>query len=89
MRRTECSKIKISQSDFSNLKFGKNCENLKESNVSKDLILILAEYKNGRNMQNLEIVTDRSRVGTNFIFPEFRYERCKILLYTSFYLNGN
>ena len=40
-----------------------------------DWILILAEYKNGRNMQNFQIVTDRRRIGTNFIFQGFIYER--------------
>ena len=32
-------------------------------------------------MQNFKIVTDCRRIGTNFIFQGFRYERCKILLH--------
>ena len=31
-------------------------------------------------MQNFQNVTDRRRIGTNFIFQGFRYERSKILL---------
>ena len=31
MRRTECEKTKISQSDFSNLKLGQKSENLQEN----------------------------------------------------------
>ena len=32
-------------------------------------------------MQNFQIVTDRHRIGTNFIFQVFRYERSEILLH--------
>ena len=32
-------------------------------------------------MQKFQIVTDRRRIGTNFIFQGFRYERSKILLH--------
>ena len=74
-RRTECAKIKISQSDFSNLKFGKKV------NISRDWILILAEYKNGKKMQNFQIVFDRRRIATVFLFQGVRYERSKILLH--------
>ena len=35
--------------------------------MSRDLILISAEYKNGENMQNFQIVTDRWRIGTNLV----------------------
>ena len=41
---------------------------LTEVSISRDLIIILAVYENGRNMQNFQIVTDRRRIGTNFIF---------------------
>ena len=61
-RRTECAKTKISQSDFSNLKFGKKV------NMSRDCILILAEHKNDRKVQHFQIVTNRRQIGTNFIF---------------------
>ena len=74
-RRTECAKIKISQSDFNNLKFGKKV------NIPGTGILILAEYKNDRNMQNFQIVIDRRKIGTNFTFQGFRSERSKILLH--------
>ena len=39
----------------------------KKVNISRDLILILAEYIKGRNTQNFQIVTDRRRTGTNLI----------------------
>ena len=32
-------------------------------------------------MQNFQIVTDRRRIGTNFIFQGFRYEKSKILFH--------
>ena len=60
------------KSDFSNLKFGKKV------NIYRDWMLILAEYKNGRNMQSFQIVIDRRRIGTNFLFQGFRYESSKI-----------
>ena len=74
-RWTECAKLKISQSDFSNLKFGKKV------NFPGTGVLILAEYKNGRNMQSFQIVIDRRKIGTNFVFQGFRNERSKILLH--------
>ena len=64
-----------SQSDFSKLKFGKKV------NISRDWVSILAEYKNGRNMQNFQIFTDRRRIGTTFIFEGFSYQRSKMLLH--------
>ena len=66
-------KILISQLDFSNLKFGKKV------NISNDWILILAENKKGRNMQIFQIVTECRRIGTNFVFQRFRYERSKAI----------
>ena len=74
-RRTECAKTKICQSDFSNLKFGKKVH------ISRCSILILAEYKNGRSLQNFQIVTDRRRIGKIFRFQQFRCERSKIKLH--------
>ena len=74
-RRSNCAKIKISQSDFRNLKFGKRV------NISGDWILMLAEYKNGRNMQLFQIVTDCRRIGKKFIFQGFCYKRSKKLLH--------
>ena len=32
-------------------------------------------------MQNFQIVTDRCRIGTHFIFQALRYERSKLLLH--------
>ena len=40
--------------------------------ISRDVILIFAEYKNGRNMQNFKIVSDRGLFGTFFIFQGFQ-----------------
>ena len=60
-RRTECAKIKISQSDFSNLKFGKKV------NWSIDI----DGCKNGRSMQNLQIVIDRRKNGKSFTVQGF------------------
>ena len=74
-RRTKSAKIKISQTEFIYVKFEKKV------NISWDWILILAEYKNGRNVQKFQIVTGRRRIGTNFLFQGFRYERSKILLH--------
>ena len=44
-------------------------------NISRDLILILAEYKNGRLSQ---IVPDRRRIGRSLIIKGFRYAKNKI-----------
>ena len=52
-----------------------------KGNIARNLILIVAKYKNGRNMQNFQIVTDRRRIGTNFILQGFCYERSKRLLH--------
>ena len=73
--RTECANKKICQKKCSNLNFGK------EGNISRDWMTILVEYKKGRNMQNFQIFTERRRIGTNFIFQGFHYERCNILLH--------
>ena len=54
-RRTEWAK-KISQSDHSISNFGKKSVKIsKKVNSSRDLILKLTEYKNGRNIQRVGI----------------------------------
>ena len=82
-RRTECAKTKFSQSDFSNWK--ESAIISKKVIISRDLVLILAEYKNGRNMQNFQIVPDRRRIETNLKFKGFRYTRNKISKCRTYY----
>ena len=48
-------------------------------------MMILAENKNGRNMHSFQNVTDRRRIGTNFRFQGFRYERCIILFHLVYF----
>ena len=48
-------------------------------------VLRLAEYKNGRNMQNLNIVIDRRKIGTSFTFQGFRKEKANCF-FVNFFL---
>ena len=69
-RRTECTKIKISQSDFSNLKFGKKV------NISMDWVLILAEKKT-QKVEHFQTVTDRPELGQILYFKGFVMKEAK------------
>ena len=51
----------------------------KNLNISKDLILILTEYKNGRSMENLPIVPGRRQIGTVLILKMFSFTTKKYL----------
>ena len=61
-RRTECAKIKNSQSDFSNLKFGKKV------NISRDWILILAYIKTAELFKVFKLSLTAAELEQNLYF---------------------
>ena len=78
-RRTECAKLKISQSDFSIQNWEESVKLSNKLNISKDILLILTEYKNGRKRESLPTVPSRRQFGTVLILKMFRYKRKKYL----------
>ena len=53
----------------------------KKVNISRDWGIEIGRKKNGRNMQHFNIVIDRRKIGTNFIFQGLRNERSKLFLH--------
>ena len=68
-RRTECAKIKISQSDFSNLKFGK------KENISR--VLILTEYKMAEKRKIFKLSLTGAELGQVLYFKGFVMKEAK------------